>query len=133
MQTTLTRPAATPAAVAPMARYPEPAGYVAAWKRGQEITRSGNTVTLSWNGPALDAHAFDREMRRALDRRINERAGLAPDGGSGRKWHPEYQYRMMRDGWRLNDRARTRVRVYDLDTPELRRRLAHRLNRREER
>lgn len=112
-----------------MRRYPQPGAYVQAWKRANEVTAAGGTVRVSWAGRDLDAHGWRREVRRALDRRINERGGLDQ---TGRKWDERYQVGLERDARALRDRLMRRVRVYQFETPELRERFGHLLADRED-
>lgn len=73
----------------------------------------GRTLTKA---QARTKHAF------LIDVAINRRAGL-PDRPS-RNWHEDQQWRWRRDQQRLLD-IRRRVRVYQFETREVRRRFGH--------
>lgn len=59
-------------------------------------------------------------------------SGQCPWYGYGRKWTDEYQVDQMRDCDAVRRKLQQRVRLYQLATPELRRRYAHLLDDRNE-
>jgi hypothetical protein len=105
---------------------PAPGAYVAAWKRANAVVAAGGTVRTSWAGADLDAAAWRRNVRDALDRRINARGGLVQ---TGRKWEYLYQLELERDARAIQARLTRRVRVYQFGTPEIRKRFGHLLSR----
>ncbi len=82
-----------------------------------------NTVRLRWSDSPMGLAEFRAEFRRALDRRINSKAGL--NAPRGRKDTPEYQAALFRDSRRVRDILTRRMRVYQFETDEARRRFAH--------
>lgn len=103
--------------------YPMPGAYLRAVKRANTITANGGTVRLFWNTADLDANAWRREFRAALDRRISARGGLL---GTGRRWTDDYETAMRRDGRAIrNTHNRIIVRVTEITTDDWRKRFAH--------
>ena len=48
--------------------------------------------------------------------------------GQGRKWRAEYQTGLLRDACRIKEKLTRRVRVYQMETPELARRFSYLLS-----
>lgn len=69
-----------------------------------------------------DGNNILREYHKMLQDVINRHD---PAYGKGRKWKEQYQDGLMRDARRLKEKRQARVRMYSLDTPELRRRFGH--------
>src|ERR1700675_3984625 len=89
------------------------------------ITRQGGLVRVYWSGDSLDAAGFQREFVTALHSRINSKGNLPQNS---RKFGQEYQTSLRRDCYRVRDMAR-RIRVYQLETPEMRTRFGHKVAR----
>jgi len=96
--------------------------------RAHLAQHAGGTVTLQWGFP-LTAEQFRLDTLKALHRRINLKAGIPADGGAGRKFESDYQISMRRDRDHVHDRMTRRIRVYQFETPEIRRRFGHLLSR----
>ena len=107
-----------------MSNYPKHSEYLASCRKAFEITASGGTVKLFWDSSPLDAAGWKREFLRALHRRINAKEGPYD---IWRKQMPDYQLCMARDRARLRE-IRRRVRVYEFETPEMRKRFGHLLS-----
>jgi hypothetical protein len=101
-----------------------PAKYLAAWRTAKRVLAEGGAVQNGRMGESMDAEAFTRWLRRDLDERINYRGGFRWHTAS-RKWSTDYQYRLVRDCRAVRDHVNTRLRVYRLETPDVRRRFAH--------
>lgn len=110
----------------PMQQYLNPGGYVKWWRTAKDITKRGGTVRIFRTGNDLDAEALSREMRLALDKRINLRGGLVE---KGRKFDPTWQMGCHRDARQINDYfgRRILVRLCNLSTLELRKRYKGRI------
>ena len=106
---------------------PEAGAYVRAWKRGKRITAEGGRFAMDWAGSDLTADQFNRKMRGYLDARINLRGGQMSLGGPllARKGTAEYQISLWRDCRAVRDILTRRLRVYQLETPEMRKRYGH--------
>lgn len=89
-------------------------------------TAAGRLIALSredqYIGRGFDAEGWRREFRRALDRRINLKAGSDP---AWRKLDDLYQTELARDCRQIRDHATKRIAVHQIMTPELRRRFGH--------
>lgn len=109
-----------------MQRYPNPGAYVKFWRAAKDITQRGGSVRIFRHGVDLDAETFTREMRLALDRRINERGWLIE---RGRKFHSDWQRGCYQDARQINDyfEHRRLVRLCNLSTVELRKRYKGRI------
>jgi hypothetical protein len=88
-------------------------------------TRQEGHIRVDWSGDSLDAAGFHREFVTALHSRINHKGQLPQNG---RKFDQGYQTSLRRDCYRVRDMAR-RIRVYQLETPEMRARFGHKLAR----
>jgi hypothetical protein len=97
--------------------------YVTSWRAIRALPPTATVTGFDhWPTPAA---TILRELRHGIHDRINKHD---PRYGGGRKWEPIYQLSLARDARRLHDIAR-RVRVYQIETPELARRFAHLLAR----
>jgi hypothetical protein len=74
-------------------------------------------------GRRLDRHQARRRLTYLIDMAINRKAGI-PDVPS-RKHESDYQIRIFRDMRALHDRINRRVRVYQFETAEVRKRFQH--------
>lgn len=99
--------------------------YLAWVRQVRAALDSGVTVQTSWDVMHRDPESFRAELWRAIDRRINLRAGPSP---RWRKWSSDYHYAALRDSRRIQDRVLRRVRVYQFETVEARRRFGHLLS-----
>lgn len=117
----------TPAPDAGLWRYRHVHDYLAFVREARAILARGGRVRLHWAGRDLDADGFRRELRRALDSRINAKA--EPDRPRGRRDDPDHVRALRQDQRDLRDRVARRVRVYQFRTPEVRRRFGHLLAR----
>jgi hypothetical protein len=73
----------------------------------------------------MTRNEFTASFQDALDRRINIKAGLCPDGGpikQARHWDTNYFWACKRD----QDRLQHRIVTHSFETPVVRRRFAHR-------
>jgi hypothetical protein len=99
--------------------------YVCAWK----ILRAANQQQLHHGffarGEQATAATILAAMRLGAQDRINRNI---PGFGKGRKWTDEYQMQQLRDSFRLAA-IQQRVRIYQFETPEFRRRFGHLLAR----
>jgi hypothetical protein len=116
--------------VVPFIRNSPSAGeYVRFWQRARAHTAAGGTVKLEWCGPALDAAAFTKEMRGALDRRINLRGGLTSDGRTGlfRKTDADHERCARLEAYEVRNLVQHRVwpARYRFQTPEFQKRYGH--------
>jgi hypothetical protein len=88
-------------------RYEHVHEYLEICKKALAVTRAGGLVRLRWNEEALDLAGWQREFRKALDRRINLKADQAAGGRPAwRKLQPEYQRELRNDGRWINECAR---------------------------
>lgn len=140
--------AASPPACHPvrLSDLPAPGWYVRHSRAGFEYLRSGGgslfgggdarrTVRvgepiLDWPGRDFTLPEFERWWWSAMDRRINARAGIGAP--RGRKDDPDWEIRAWRDSRRVRDILTTRLRVYQFETDEARRRFGHLLARRDD-
>lgn len=79
------------------------------------------------SGFYLNKEQARRQLHWLIDVAINRKAGL-PDVRDHRDT-PDYLTRLRRDYWRLIDIRQRRIRVYQFETPEVRRRFKHLLSR----
>jgi hypothetical protein len=103
-------------------RYDHVHEYLTFCRRAFAETAAGRRIQLSWAGCPLDREGWRRSFRKALDQRINLKAGPEP---CWRKLNPAYQIDLMRDCRAIRDHATTRLAVHQIMTPELRRRFGH--------
>lgn len=96
--------------------------YLAMCRRAERAFAEGRRVHFGYGGTPMDEHEFWRAFRRALHRRIT---GQLP---AWRRLDPAYQVALQRDANRIRDRVQHRVRIYQFETPELRRRFGHLLS-----
>lgn len=102
--------------------YPNRRWYLDNRRAADHAVQNGGTFLFgSWPQRQMDAASWEREKQGALDRRINERGGL---WDTGRKRSPEYQVDLARDARDIQAHFQARIRIYQLRTPELRRRFA---------
>ena len=89
-------------------------------------TAAGRTIALSragqYEGRGFDAEGWRRQFRRALDRRINLKAGPVP---AWRKLGEIYQTELRRDADNIRRHHTHRLAIHQIMTPELRRRFGH--------
>lgn len=97
--------------------------YMKAIRRAKEVLHGTfpNTLETWWSG---SGECIVAQFRKALHKRISAHL---PGYGKGRKWDEIYQTEQMRDCQAVR-RAVKRVRIYQLMTPELRRRFKHLLS-----
>lgn len=112
---------------------PMPGEYARSWKILASLHPStivsvpGWIVGMSgWGNQSVHAGVSLARVREALDRRINARAGYTP------REPREETYRLARDARAALDRNVRRIRVYQFETREARRRLGHLLASRED-
>jgi hypothetical protein len=98
-----------------------------AWVREVEAgIRAGRAVQTHWAARTYTTMAaWKADLLRAIHRRINDRAGGLP---TGRKWGADYAAAARRDQGRIRDWVLRRVRVYQFETAEARRRYKHLLS-----
>lgn len=93
-------------------------------------TAAGRQIALSragqYEGRGYDAESWRREFRRALDERINLKAGPPP---RWRKLGSVYQTELRRDCWAIRDNRQKRIALRQIITPDLRRRFGHLISR----
>jgi hypothetical protein len=89
-------------------------------------TVSDGAVRLEWGGREYDAEGWRRQFRKALDRRINLKAGPEPPW---RKLDPDYQRQLERDCRAIRDNRQRRIALHQIATPELKRRFGHLISR----
>ena len=102
-------------------RYRYHRDILALYKRAFAALKAGCKVRLYWNGEPMDLAGWRAEFAKALHRRISGPQPLY------RKLKPEWQTGMRRDRQRLQD-IRRRIRVYQFETPEMRKRFGHLLS-----
>lgn len=99
---------------------------VEAYRKAFAHLRSpGATIKMNWAATPIDMNGFRREFVEALHRRINLKQAPTP---KWRKLSERSQVAMRRDKHRLEDMHR-RIRVYQFETDECRRRFGDRLAR----
>mgnify|MGYP001565119092 FL=1 len=106
--------------------YPEPGKYLALCRKAFALTAQGIRVQLAWNSRPLDAAGWKRQFIQDLHFRINRKEGPYD---VWRKQDPDYQVKLRRDQDRLHQKIRARVRVYQFETDDVRRRYGHLLDR----
>lgn len=106
-----------------IAALPEKGAYVAAWKRLNALPDHA-PVSTDWTG-SRPAAQVRREFRKALDARINARAGL--DAAN-----VEVPIELVRDARRLDDIKQRRIRVYQFESALCRARFGHLLAQRDD-
>lgn len=102
------------------AALPGKGAYVAAWKRLNALPDHAQ-VSTDWTG-GRPAAQVRREFRKALDARINARAGLHAA-------NEPVAIELVRDARRLDDIKQRRVRTYQFETALCRGRFGHLLTR----
>lgn len=104
---------------------PHKGQYVAWVKRIRTAFKEGfHRAQITW-GDYQTAAEFERGYMLALNRRINNRAGIQ---FSGRKMGNDYQTNLRRDQRALQDKLQRRIRVYQFSTPDVRKRFGHLLD-----
>ncbi len=102
---------------------------LALYREAFAITKAGGRVKLFMTDiTGMDLTEWRAEFMRALHRRINLKAGEP----KWRKMDYSYQIQFVRDQYRLHDRINKRIRVYQFETREVRRRFGHLLSRYDE-
>ena len=110
-------------------RYAHVGDYLAAVRRAHAALDAGKRIRMWWGDfDGEDRAGFRKEFVAALHRRITRK--VEPDR-RGRKDDDLYRMHARRDQQRLADIAR-RIRVYQFETDECRRRFGDRLSEREE-
>lgn len=80
-------------------------------------------VRMFWSSEPLDLAGYRKEFVKALHRRITRKVQAV----ATRKMSSDYETRSRRDKYRLRDISR-RIRVYQFETEEVRRRFGHLLS-----
>lgn len=110
----------------PAWRYQHAGGYLRLCRWAFAETRAGRTIALSsadaYMGWTYTAETWRRAFWKALDRRINLKAGPEP---AWRKLDDRYQTELERDCRAIREHATHHRAVHQLATPELRRRFGH--------
>ncbi len=101
--------------------YPHCKDYLNICRAAFYSTSRGQKIRLYWNSPELDAAGWKAEFMTALDKRITAKAGEP----KGRKFDALYQTELERDCRAIRDRVTRRIRLYQVMTPELRKRFGH--------
>ena len=97
---------------------PKPGAYVSAWRALKALPDDARVKEPGWAGSVVSAAEMRRQMRVALDKRINVRGGdLAANDPIDIGW--------VRDARRLKDIKLRRVRVYQFERPEMRAKFGH--------
>jgi len=110
-------------------RYQHVGAYLAAVRRAHAALAAGKRIRMWWGDwEGVDRAGFRKEFVAALHRRITRK--VEPDP-RGRKDSQEYRTGMLRDKYRLIDSAR-RIRIYEFETDDCRRRFGDRLATRDE-
>lgn len=103
--------------------------YLEKCRRIQHALEQGERIQLDWAGPILDKEGWCKEFRVLLDRRINLKAGYPHHW---RKLNTVYQTGLRRDQQRIREIVQWRIVHFQFETPELNKRFAHLLSRRED-
>lgn len=82
----------------------------------------------AWGWPET-AGRVKASMRERLHLKISSKLSWY---NVGRKWDDTYQRELLRDCWNIREKVTKRVRLYQIMTPELRRRYQHLLDDRNE-
>ena len=104
-----------------IAALPSKGAYAAAWKRLKTLPLDG-VVALRRNDGLHEVSRVRSQFRKALDHRINSRAGN--DAAN-----VPVDYELVRDARALDDMLQRRIRVYQFATPFMRARFGHLLAR----
>lgn len=96
------------------------------WKALRALPDDARVQAWGWPETAARVKA---SMRERLHLKISSKLSWY---GVGRKWGDIYQTEQLRDCWRIRDKVTKRVRMYQIMTPELRRRYQHLLDDRNE-
>ena len=83
---------------------------------------SWSHVKAGWGG-RLKRHELERELAHYVNTAINRRAGIRDEGS--RKRSEEYQFKLFTDCRRIRGHFNNRIRFYELETPEMRKRYGH--------
>ncbi len=114
----------------PFIRYsPHAAAYVKTWRLlKQAMIEHGSDCSIrkGWDGWPSTVGKEYREVLKALDRRINARAGL--NVPRGKKDCIDWYYRAYRDQQAIQRHMLDRVRIYQFETRQCRERFAHLLS-----
>jgi hypothetical protein len=95
---------------------------LAFYRQARQITEVGGRIRLSWAGREYDAASWREQFRKALDRRINLKAGPEP---CWRKLDDLYQTELRRDADNIRRHRAQRLAIHQITTPELKRRFGH--------
>lgn len=98
---------------------PNKGWYVKNWKAALALPDDA-VVKMPWPTCITTAGKVKRDLRMALDRRINSRGGI--DDGSE---DPDFHIALCRDAQKVKDWFRSRVRFYQLETPLMQKRYGH--------
>ena len=109
------------------ANYPHVSNYVQAWKLAIRLAQEGYSgqVLMDRDASPITAHQARQEFLAALNARINSRGGVVL---AGKKDCRNYRGSMTRDMHRVRDKVNQRVRVYQFETSEVRRRFSRLLD-----
>jgi hypothetical protein len=102
--------------------------YLTCVRRAFQFYRDNPTgkIKTDWACKGKTEEQFRKWFLDALDRRINSKGGLVE---IGRKYDSLYQIAMYRDCMAARDHSQRRIRIYQFETVEARRRLSHLLSR----
>ena len=105
---------------------PAPGDYARSWKipttmdPETEVSVPGWIVGMpGWGRQSVKVSEVLRDLRTALQSRINARAGFQP------REPREEEYRLRRDAWAIRDHFTKRVRIHSFDTLTARKRFSH--------
>jgi hypothetical protein len=109
--------------------YPRVGAYVRFWKRLKEVDPETRVPCAAWDHSETAGEAL-RGFSRAVNNRINSRGGL--DTPRGRNDNTDYYWQEYRDKRAIEDHNIRRVRIYQFETSEARRRFSNLLSRYDE-
>lgn len=105
-----------------LANLPSPGAYARACRKLAALPADALVKKPGWAGGVVRAAEMRRQVRQALDRRINVRGGQAEN-------NEEIDIGLQRDARRLDDILQRRVRVYQFESHLCRDRFGHLLAR----
>lgn len=109
--------------------YPDPAGYVALWRKVKALPDHAYVPEADRFGLPAQAKLLKNNFTRALHSRINLRGKI---NMGGRRYSRDYEGALFQDRMDLRDKLQRRVRVYQFRTDIVRRRFGHLLDDRNE-
>lgn len=110
--------------------YPDPAKYVALWRKVAALSPSGAYILeADRRGLGHDAVTLKRNFLKALHNRINVRGKV---NMQGRRYDDDYQRDLARDQYALRAKLQMRVIVRQWQTDIMRKRFSHLLTRPED-